>query len=420
MKLSIVIPIFNMEKHLTECLNSLVKQERINEIICVNDGSTDRSLNIIREFEKKDKRIKVIDKPNSGYGDSVNRGFAFASSDYVGILESDDIAVDGIYSEMMDIAEETKADIIRGNFNVFETVTNNTVYQNNMESFEYSKLISYKDYTNILFVIPAIWSAIYKKSFLVYKEIKLLPTPGASYQDLSFFFKSMISAENIYLIDRPVINYRCDTVGSSSNSNKKVFNIFFETAEMCKFLLEKNLENMFPELMRLKFANYKWSLNRLNENGKLKLLSHWLPELKEEFYAGYLRRDLWNDFDWYLVHLLLFNTKKAIEYFNNNCILKENYDPVTILKKTSPVYIYGAGKFGVIKKEELLSKGFNVTAFIVTEMKDNPSQIDGIPVLPLDKIDLDGIIILGLNETHRKECLDILNKRWLQNNVVEL
>lgn len=419
MTLSIIVPICNVEKYLPECLSSVIKQKRVDEIICINDGSTDHCLDIIRKFEKKDNRIKVIDKSNSGYGDSVNQGIALATGDYVGILESDDTVVDDIYSEMMAIAEATNTDIVRGNFNTFETSVKDIVYNNNMNGLEYNKALSFKENKSIVFVMPAIWSAIYKKSFLVCKNLKLLPTPGASYQDLSFFFKTLISSESIYLIDKPVINYRCDSIGSSTNCSTKVFNIFNETAEMRKFILKNNLEELYPYVVRINFVNYLWSLNRLNENGRLKLLSRWIPELRDDYRKGYLQKYLWSDSDWNLVQMLLFNYEKVVDNISNLSVLRNGFTSTDVLKRVYPIYIYGAGKYGLKKKAELESLKVNVTAFIVTDIKDNPAEIDGIPVLSLDRMDRDGVIFLGVSERYRQEVLEILNKEWLQNNVVE-
>ena len=89
--ISILVPICNVEKFLDRCLQSLVNQTIDNiEIICINDGSTDISLNIIKRFADKDKRIIVLDKVNTGYGDSMNRGLEIAKGEYIGIVESDD------------------------------------------------------------------------------------------------------------------------------------------------------------------------------------------------------------------------------------------------------------------------------------------------------------------------------------------
>ena len=89
--LSLLIPIYNVERYLRECLDSAVAQTLEDiEIICINDGSTDNSPAIIREYMEHDARVKMIDKANSGYGDSMNHGLEMARGKYVGILASDD------------------------------------------------------------------------------------------------------------------------------------------------------------------------------------------------------------------------------------------------------------------------------------------------------------------------------------------
>ena len=89
-KVSIVIPICNVERYLKECLDSVINQTLKDiEIICVDDGSTDASLSILRTYEKMDTRIKVITKQNSGYGNTMNVGMDIAIGEYIGIVDAD-------------------------------------------------------------------------------------------------------------------------------------------------------------------------------------------------------------------------------------------------------------------------------------------------------------------------------------------
>ena len=90
-KLSILVPCYNVEKYVAQCLSSIVNQTLQNiEIICINDGSTDKTLEILQSFQTTDSRIKIINKKNSGYGDSMNLGLDMAKGKYIGIVESDD------------------------------------------------------------------------------------------------------------------------------------------------------------------------------------------------------------------------------------------------------------------------------------------------------------------------------------------
>ena len=108
-KISVLIPVYNVEKYLERCLKSVCNQSfKDIEIICINDGSTDSSLSILEEYAKNDSRIKIIDKSNSGYGISMNIGLDNATGDYVGIIESDDFADLGMFETLYNMAVENK------------------------------------------------------------------------------------------------------------------------------------------------------------------------------------------------------------------------------------------------------------------------------------------------------------------------
>ena len=106
-KVSIILPIYNVREYLAEALDSVINQTlRDLEIICVDDGSTDGSLDIIREYAAKDPRIVVITGPNGGYGKAMNKGLDRATGDYVGIVEPDDYVIPEMYEELYQTATE--------------------------------------------------------------------------------------------------------------------------------------------------------------------------------------------------------------------------------------------------------------------------------------------------------------------------
>jgi len=118
-RISIIIPIYNVNKYLRECLDSIINQTlKTIEIICVNDGSTDNSLEIIKEYIY-DNRIIIINKNNSGYGDSMNQGLNIASGEYIGIVESDDFIDINMFENLYKITKKGDIDIIRSNFYLF-------------------------------------------------------------------------------------------------------------------------------------------------------------------------------------------------------------------------------------------------------------------------------------------------------------
>ena len=114
---------FNQEKYIVECLSSVLRQTLKDiEIIVVNDGSTDNSLALVKEFAQQDDRIVVIDKPNSGYGHSMNVGMDRASGEYIGIVETDDYVDEEMFAALYNAAKQNgDADVVKSDFYRFSS-----------------------------------------------------------------------------------------------------------------------------------------------------------------------------------------------------------------------------------------------------------------------------------------------------------
>ena len=134
-KVSIIVPTYNVEQYLHECMDSIINQTLKDiEIICVDDGSTDNSGKILDEYATRDNRIKVIHKQNGGYGRAMNVGFDNATGEYIGIVEPDDYVALDMYEELYKKAIENDVDFIKADFNRF-------VNENNELKLFYNKLI---------------------------------------------------------------------------------------------------------------------------------------------------------------------------------------------------------------------------------------------------------------------------------------
>ncbi len=236
---SILVPIYNVEKYLPQCLTSLCNQTLEDiEIICINDGSTDRSLEIIKEFQEKDPRIILIDKENSGYGDSMNQGLEKARGKYIGIVESDDWIEETAFKELTAIAEESDAEVVRANYFMNKDGVDEKFSY--IPTYETNHIIDPHHHIWIFMQSPAIWSAIYQRDFLEANKIKFLPSPGASYQDTGFNFKVWASAHKAQFTTEAYIHYRTDNESSSINNPGKVNCVLDEYDEIEKFLKENN------------------------------------------------------------------------------------------------------------------------------------------------------------------------------------
>ena len=119
-QITVLVPVYNVERYLRECLDSIRAQTFVDfEAICINDGSTDTSRDIIQEYLDTDARFRVIDKPNSGYGASMNMGLAAARGSYIAILESDDLYMPTALEVLHDAAVEHDAQVVKGEFNLY-------------------------------------------------------------------------------------------------------------------------------------------------------------------------------------------------------------------------------------------------------------------------------------------------------------
>lgn len=291
-KVSILVPICNVEKYLAQCLDSLVNQTlREIEIICINDGSTDNSLSIINDFATKDNRIVIIDKPNSGYGDSMNRGLSIAKGEYIGIVESDDFADVSMFEKLYKLTDNSSIDIVRSNYyRYWDTKGDAECFEADIHRND--KAFNLSEEQALLLISPAIWSAIYRKDFLLKNDIRFLPTPGASYQDTSFFIKTLYKAQKIVYTKDKFLHYRQDNASSSVKqcSLQKAKYVHTELQECDKFL--KKDQNRYEEIKSFyntkKLKTYLWNLYRVDDKkGYLELMRNdSLEILRSEVYEN--------------------------------------------------------------------------------------------------------------------------------------
>ena len=204
-KISIIIPIYNSEKYLSLSLNNVLSQSLENiEILCIDDGSSDSSLQILKKYVKKDKRLKIIHQNNEGAGMARNEGIKISKGKYLSFLDSDDLYPNNLtLSIMYDKAIKNKAIIIGGGLRYF-TEENETIYlfENKNISFEYEGTIKFIDYQYDLFY----QRFIYNKNFL--KKNKIFFPNYLRYEDPPFFIKAMGLAKKFYAMEDITYYYR--------------------------------------------------------------------------------------------------------------------------------------------------------------------------------------------------------------------
>lgn len=211
-KLSIIVPVYGVEKYIDKCLNSLVKQSlKEIEIIVVNDGTKDNSQKIIDKYVKKyPDKIKSYIKENGGQGSARNYGLEKANGEYIGYVDSDDFVEKDMYKKLYNKAKENNYDIVVcGNYNVSED------YQNkNIDTF----INNYNtDLENIFFGKMAVWNKIYKRDILIKNKLEF--KEKVWYEDLAFTLKAIMNSNTFAFIDEPLYDYLIREGSTMNNSN---------------------------------------------------------------------------------------------------------------------------------------------------------------------------------------------------------
>ncbi len=304
---SVLVPIYNVEKYLKQCLDSICAQTyREIEIICVNDGSTDASLTILREYAAEDGRIVVVDKPNGGYGQTMNTALKHATGDYIAIVESDDFVEPDMIEKLLDTAEETGVDFVKTRYYLYtekeETVGElfpNPVYDEAFSLQEKSP--------EVLMGGGNIWTGLYKRNFLIENGIWFNETPGASYQDTGFKLKTFACARSIILKQDAYYHYRVDNMSASVKSKEKVFCICDELTDTRAFLEKRMDKGGIAKywIEPFKYYIYNWNYERISEQYKIDFWKRMILEFRDDAKNGYLReedfpREWWENLQWYL------------------------------------------------------------------------------------------------------------------------
>ena len=220
-KVSIIVPVYNVEKYLRQCLESVINQTlKEIEIICIDDGSPDNCGAIIDEYAQKDTRIVAIHKENGGYGSALNYGFSIAKGEYIGIVESDDWISHDMYEVLYKKATDTNADIVKGTFySVLDSANDYKRINPNLPKLSKYGCFTLTQHPEILNMHTSLWSAIYKKE-LIQNKIKVVEDIKP-YEDLLFATEAYVLAKSICVVQEPLYYYRCDAQNSTNNTVKK-------------------------------------------------------------------------------------------------------------------------------------------------------------------------------------------------------
>lgn len=286
---SVIVPVYNVEPYLPQCLDSIANQTLKNiEIICVNDSSTDNSLNILNHYAEKDPRIKVVTQPNGGAGAARNRGLSLAAGKYLSFLDSDDF----FEPDMLELAYN-KAVCDKADFVVFQS---DQYYTDRKEFVSVPWTLREKEippYTpfnhrqmtdNIFKVFVGwAWDKLYDREFVEKNHLRFQEQRTSN--DMLFVFSGVAVAKRISVVKKVLAHQRRDAKDSLSKTRENSWHCFYDALSALRDRLKS--EGLYDELEK-DYINYAlhfslWNIRTLAEPTRSRLIekmkSQWFSDL---------------------------------------------------------------------------------------------------------------------------------------------
>lgn len=218
--ISVIMPSYNVGKYIRTCMESVLAQTLYDmEILIIDAGSEDGTLDILQEYSDKDDRISLFHSEKKSYGYQVNMGIKMARGEYIGIVETDDFIEPDMYRTLYEWAQESEADYVRGLGKFYREIAEGLISERPIrcpikDDSAFGVVINPHEYPEFVYSDRFLWLGLYRSAFV--KAIRLNETPGAAYQDIGFMLQVHSRAEKAVYVNRYIYHYRLDNTASSA------------------------------------------------------------------------------------------------------------------------------------------------------------------------------------------------------------
>ena len=326
-KVSVIVPVFNVCKYLEECIDSILAQTLDGiEILCGDGGSNDGSLDILRKYEKKYSNIKVISVEGSGYGQSMNDCFRLSKGKYIGIVESDDVIKPNMYEVLYNLAVKNDLDWIRSDLYFYYSMLEDNqklkresiIYGADFYNVVLDPQTDYRPYKSGL----RHWSGIYKSDFLRANDIYHNETPGGSYQDVGFYLKTLWYANRVMFVDQAFYMWRQDNPTSSVHYNsRKLVEKSFNEWHLNEEYLKKHRDlgkRAWASYRYRQFFSYRWTLEMAKGEDVDYVLQVFRRDFKKAIKRNEIEPEFFNEYEWGLLCDCLREFRIRNKYVSQN------------------------------------------------------------------------------------------------------
>lgn len=416
--ISVVVPVYNTSEYLEQCISSIVQQTfKDIEIICVDDGSTDNSLNILKKFASQDSRISIIHREYKSGSAAVPRniGMSYAQGKYIIFLDSDDYFEQKMLEKMYNCAEEKNADLVMCDNYVVSSLDGSI---KNFEGELHHKYISqrdvfsYKDIPDRIFQISnaAIWHKLILREILLNNQLQFQENVPVL-DDIYFVNLLLVLSKRIYILDEKLIYYRKSRPGGQTTTIAKYKeSIYWAFKALNTYLIENNIYD------KVKVSLQNWTLVTL----EWWFYSVKKREIAEEFFSLY-KNDYFRQLGLTGMNDSEIETynKAFYDYIENG---KYRLSVPVILNSVSPdgvdLVLYGAGKLGKNTYEFIISEEIHT----IKLWCDINAETIGNPMVQhpekIRNLEYDAVIIAIAKERIVLEVKNYLNSLGVDENKV--
>lgn len=430
-KVTVIMYVKNGDPYFRRSLGSVVEQTlRDIEVLVVDGGSTDGTLEAAQEMAQKDCRVRVLSCFRGSVGTQLNMGIMAARGDYIGIVESDDYILPQMYEREYDYAREMGfPDIVRADNYIFWGEGEKEVRVQTRISHDdsvYGCLLSAESNPQKVLIGGSFWTGIYRRGFLMNHGIFANESDGAAYQDFSFLFQASVLADTVCFMRDAFYCYRKDNPQSSCNSPIGIHLIGDEYAFLKEMMVKRGIWEKYSGYYYLwKIRNYRWFYRNLGVAEKKAVIPLMYESIGNDFREDNFPPN-WNKKEMGLILSAADSQESLTEY-----LLEDDERWVTSCKRmtnltsSSKVCLFGAGNIAAIMMRYLNGRSITPEFILDNNQKLWGQEWNGVRIIAPDKLakgtrDRDHLNIIICSENYSDDMREqILGYGFEENCVIE-